>query len=70
MSKDQFEQLFSQFGRVTESKLLIDINTGQSRGAGLLRFETSQQARKHLSWQFIVILLTSSFFRLKLRYSR
>jgi ELAV-like protein 1 len=45
LNKEQLDALFSKYGRVLESKLLIDINTGLSRGAGLLRFETSQQVK-------------------------
>jgi len=42
--KEHLEAIFAPYGRVLDSKVLIDLATGVSRGAGLLRFETREQA--------------------------
>ncbi len=43
-----FEQMFRQFGNVTESKLLTDPATGASRGVGFITLDSSQAAQQAL----------------------
>ena len=40
---------FEQHGRVTEAKVILDRDTGRSRGFGFVTFETEEQARSALA---------------------
>lgn len=41
---EQIKQVFSQFGNVTEVKILKDLQTGKPRGCGFVAFETPESA--------------------------
>lgn len=49
MSESDLEQAFSQYGVIEEIKLVIDRETGRSRGFAFITFATQQDAEKALS---------------------
>jgi len=46
LSEEQFHALFSEFGTIVSSKIMIDQNTGKSLGFGFVRFETSEDSQR------------------------
>ncbi|KAI8510411.1 hypothetical protein Bbelb_113270 [Branchiostoma belcheri] len=43
-SETSLEEKFSQFGTVTECKIITDRETGRSRGFGFIKFDTPDEA--------------------------
>eukprot|EP00708_Paratrimastix_pyriformis_P002593 GAFH01001343.1.p1 GENE.GAFH01001343.1~~GAFH01001343.1.p1 ORF type:complete len:417 (+),score=88.51 GAFH01001343.1:158-1252(+) len=43
--KENFESLFSPYGQIIDSKVLVDPATGQGRGVGFVRFSTQTEAQ-------------------------
>uniref|UniRef100_A0A8C4QBD8 ELAV-like protein n=1 Tax=Eptatretus burgeri TaxID=7764 RepID=A0A8C4QBD8_EPTBU len=46
MSQKELEQLFSQYGRIITSRILVDQVTGVSRGVGFIRFDKRIEAEE------------------------
>ncbi|XP_062264005.1 ELAV-like protein 3 isoform X2 [Platichthys flesus] len=46
MSQKDMEQLFSQYGRIITSRILVDQVTGVSRGVGFIRFDKRNEAEE------------------------
>ncbi|KAI4808289.1 hypothetical protein KUCAC02_000353 [Chaenocephalus aceratus] len=46
MTQKELEQLFSQFGRIITSRILVDQVTGVSRGVGFIRFDRRVEAEE------------------------
>uniref|UniRef100_A0A7N8X5A1 ELAV-like protein n=1 Tax=Mastacembelus armatus TaxID=205130 RepID=A0A7N8X5A1_9TELE len=46
MSQKDMEQLFSQYGRIITSRILVDQVTGISRGVGFIRFDKRNEAEE------------------------
>ncbi|CAO2635795.1 ELAV-like protein 3 [Lemmus lemmus] len=46
MSQKEMEQLFSQYGRIITSRILLDQATGVSRGVGFIRFDKRIEAEE------------------------
>ncbi|KAG2470691.1 ELAV3 protein, partial [Polypterus senegalus] len=46
MSQKEMEQLFSQYGRIITSRILVDQVTGISRGVGFIRFDKRNEAEE------------------------
>ncbi|XP_030401937.1 ELAV-like protein 3 isoform X2 [Gopherus flavomarginatus] len=46
MSQKEMEQLFSQYGRIITSRILVDQVTGVSRGVGFIRFDKRIEAEE------------------------
>ncbi|KFO76737.1 ELAV-like 3, partial [Cuculus canorus] len=46
MGQKEMEQLFSQYGRIITSRILIDQVTGVSRGVGFIRFDKRVEAEE------------------------
>ncbi|RXN00924.1 ELAV-like protein 4 [Acipenser ruthenus] len=46
MSQKELEQLFSQYGRIITSRILVDQVTGASRGVGFIRFDKRIEAEE------------------------
>ncbi len=44
-TEDDLRQAFGQVGLITYAKVVVDRETGRSRGFGFVEFETGQQAR-------------------------
>eukprot|EP00128_Syssomonas_multiformis_P015378 Colp12_sorted_trinity150504_noHs@17163 len=53
--KDGLKSYFSRFGAVVDSAVVMDRDTGRSRGFGFVTFEDSQVAQKVLSEQDLEI---------------
>ncbi len=47
-SQLELETLFSPYGNIITSKILIDTDTGASKGVGFVRFDTNNEAQKAL----------------------
>jgi len=45
VSKEKLEELFARFGPVIECKILMDQETGQSKGCGFVKFENVNHAK-------------------------
>ncbi len=45
MSSSELEQLFSQFGTVSDAQVISDRDTGRSRGFGFVEMSTDEQAQ-------------------------
>jgi len=45
VTKEQLEDLFKRFGTVIECKILVDHETGQSKGCGFVKFENVSHAK-------------------------
>jgi len=45
VTKEQLEELFKRFGSVIECKILMDHETGQSKGCGFVKFEDVNKAK-------------------------
>ncbi|XP_021744117.1 organelle RRM domain-containing protein 6, chloroplastic-like [Chenopodium quinoa] len=43
---DEFRNMFLQFGKVKEAKLIMDNRTGRTKGFGFVTFETEDEAHK------------------------
>ncbi|XP_021729293.1 organelle RRM domain-containing protein 6, chloroplastic-like isoform X2 [Chenopodium quinoa] len=43
---DEFRNMFSQFGKVKEARLIMDNKTGRTKGFGFVTFETEDEALK------------------------
>lgn len=41
-SEDELRDLFSQYGNIEEIKLIIDFNTGRSKGFGFITYASNQ----------------------------
>lgn len=48
-STSQLESLFADFGEVTSAQVIMDRETGQSRGFGFVEMKTSDQAASAVS---------------------
>lgn len=48
-STSQLETLFADFGEVTSAQVIMDRETGQSRGFGFVEMKTSDQAASAVS---------------------
>uniref|UniRef100_A0A8V0XT02 ELAV-like protein n=1 Tax=Gallus gallus TaxID=9031 RepID=A0A8V0XT02_CHICK len=46
MTQKELEQLFSQYGRIITSRILVDQVTGMSRGVGFIRFDKRIEAEE------------------------
>ncbi|KAJ0055811.1 hypothetical protein NL108_012854, partial [Boleophthalmus pectinirostris] len=46
MTQKELEQLFSQYGRIITSRILVDQVTGVSRGVGFIRFDRRVEAEE------------------------
>lgn len=46
---EDLKKLFEEFGQVTSSKVIIDKETGRSRGFGFVEIESDDEARKAMS---------------------
>ncbi|XP_063042784.1 ELAV-like protein 2 isoform X2 [Engraulis encrasicolus] len=46
MTQKELEQLFSQYGRIITSRILVDQVTGMSRGVGFIRFDRRVEAEE------------------------
>lgn len=46
MTQKELEQLFSQYGRIITSRILVDQATGVSRGVGFIRFDRRVEAEE------------------------
>jgi len=44
MTKEQLEQIFSPYGKVVDSKILVDKSTNTSRGVGFVKFDQKTEA--------------------------
>ena len=49
VTEQQLEELFSQQGAVTSSKVITDRVTGQARGFGFVEMATSEEAQKAIT---------------------
>jgi ELAV like protein 2/3/4 len=45
ITKQMLDKLFSPFGAIIDSKILVDPKTGESRGVGFVRYDTRTQAQ-------------------------
>jgi len=45
VTKEELEKLFNRFGSIVECKILVDHETGQSKGCGFVKFENVSNAR-------------------------
>lgn len=48
ISSDKLQELFSQYGPITEAIVITDRDTGRSKGFGFLTFEKEEDAKKAL----------------------
>ena len=46
VTPSDLEQAFGEIGRVAHSKIVLDRETGRSRGFGFVEFETPEDARQ------------------------
>ena len=46
---DSLRESFESFGTVTEAKVIMDRETGRSRGFGFVTFETDEQAQEAIA---------------------
>jgi RNA recognition motif-containing protein len=50
---DDLRGMFSTFGNIVSCKVMIDFNTGKSRGFGFVKFESaSQGTHRSFRWDF------------------
>ena len=49
ISDDQLEAVFSRFGTPDSARVVMDRDTGQSKGFGFVEFRNEEQARQALS---------------------
>ena len=49
VADDQLKDLFSQYGEITEVKLIKDFQTGRSKGFGFITFSSAQSAQDSLA---------------------
>ena len=45
-SDDQLKDMFAEFGTILSVKVMMDQNTGKSKGFGFVSFETHESASK------------------------
>ncbi|MED6181840.1 hypothetical protein PIB30_023049 [Stylosanthes scabra] len=45
-TKDQFKNMFSPFGQVTEANLVMDSRTGRTKGFGFVSYQSEDEALK------------------------
>lgn len=48
-SNSRLEGLFSEFGEVTDAQVIMDRDTGRSRGFGFVEMESAEAANKAIS---------------------
>jgi len=48
---DELRSMFSTFGKILTCKVMVDFNTGKSRGFGFVKFETEAQGAVSLLLQ-------------------
>lgn len=46
---DDFQKMFSQFGKVKEARLIMDSKAGRTKGFGFVTFETEEEAQKAIN---------------------
>lgn len=46
---DSLNQFFAQVGKVVEAKVIVDRNSGRSRGFGFVTMETEEEAEKAIA---------------------
>lgn len=49
VQEEDLKQLFESFGEVTSAKVIMDRETGRSRGFGFVEMSSSEQANKAMS---------------------
>jgi len=49
MTEDDLENLFSQFGKISELKMIKDFETGRSKGFGFITYSAQQEAELAIS---------------------
>ena len=49
VSDEDLKTLFSQFGSVISAKVIVDSDTGQSRGFGFVELESKDQGQKAIA---------------------
>ena len=47
-TEDQLRDYFSQFGNIEDLKLIIDFQTGRSKGFGFITFSSSEEGKNAL----------------------
>jgi len=48
LNNDSLRELFAQYGEITEAVVIMDRNTGRSRGFGFVTFAKEEDAQKAL----------------------
>lgn len=48
INNDSLKELFSQYGEITEAMVIMDRETGRSKGFGFVSFTTEEAAQKAL----------------------
>lgn len=48
ITNDSLRELFSQYGEITDAVVIIDRNSGRSKGFGFVTFATEESAQKAL----------------------
>lgn len=49
VTAEDLKKLFEEFGQVTSSKVIMDKESGRSRGFGFVEIESEDEARKAMS---------------------
>lgn len=49
VTSESLKELFSQFGTVTDSAVIMDRDTGKSKGFGFITFSSDEEAQKALT---------------------
>jgi len=49
VTKPVLDQIFNNYGKIIDSKILIDPKTGESRGVGFVRYDTRGEAEKAIN---------------------
>lgn len=47
--KEEIQDFFSQYGEISDVKLIMDFETGQSKGFGFIKFASQQECENALS---------------------